>query len=60
MEQHLINQRNMEEGVIDPNEEIEGINRIVYIFCFIGLFIIISGIVALIVINYLFEQKIWI
>jgi hypothetical protein len=50
----------MEEGVIDPNQEIEGINRIIYIFCCIGLFIIISGTVALIVINYLFEQKIWI
>jgi len=50
----------MEEGLINQRNELEQMNRLTYIFCGIGLFIVVSLIVALIVINYLFAQKIWI
>ena len=57
MEQQLMNGTNME---VNERDEIEGINRIIYALYCMGVFIIISGVIALIVISELFAQKIWI
>jgi predicted negative regulator of RcsB-dependent stress response len=50
----------MEEGLINQTNEIEELNRMTHIFCMIGIFIILFLIIGLVVINYLFIQKIWI
>jgi hypothetical protein len=57
MEQQLMIGTNME---VNETNEIEGINRIIYALYCMGVFIIIAGVIALIVISELFAQKIWI
>ena len=49
----------MEEALID-NAEIEQLNRTIYISCIVGLFLVLSLVIALIIINTLFTEKIWI